>query len=1186
MHIAAAGLLTTSDGKPKFVDFLDCTGGGDIDTSKKEASREEDGGVVLNGLSGRTLKLGEWARGTSEFRVGATRLLALLPSSVRRRIAAERKVSFEVAQHAHVTRVQRDLDALESGESKLTGFAKTAAKKDLELMLTELKAMMDSYDDAGPLLDVVLYKEGGDDGVWRAVVDTGGAGDLTAASPMAPYRHERQVSQLGFGTELTYCVQVYDEGATLCIVTDAGSHGTHVAGIVAANFEDAPERNGVAPGAQILACKIGDGRLDSAETGTGLVRALIAAKAAGCDLINLSYGEPFWQGEGGRVAQTFTDAVRKWNMAVFTSAGNSGPALSTLGAPGCLTAPITVGAYVSPPMMADQYSMLPAEEVEATCYWFTSRGPTPDGYMPTLCAPGGAIAPVPRHALQGKAQYHGTSMASPNACGVAACVLSALRQAGVEVGPIELRRALENSATAVEQLDPFGQGAGLINAPGAVEYAMAHHGKPAQHLDFEVTVPGRNDARGIYLRDQQELDGPLSIGVKVVPLFEHATGAGRSASDLEELLGTDLDIALSSTAEWLDTPPTMVLLSAKERGSQSFVVRVDPSGLAPGVHFARVQASDATDASRGPLFSLPVTVVVPEPPAPPNEPTRFELDLLPGAPARRFLSAPADAEWATVKLTTGAMPKGPHTVLFHAVPSARGDMPHDLIQTFRMLALREHSETTVQVPVRGGATLELCMSLSWLANPSPVEALGFTVDFHSYGARGRAMAAAVSRPLRIGAADSSARLEVSAPLHTEKLNPKAELTAIERTLRPASAVIAAASAELDVLPPSDVEVRAAAPATAEGTQIHQMVLQYKFEVTEKDAISVMPRVQSLHAQLYDSPLDSMLWRLQDANGATLQYGGAIHDATPTKLGKGSYVVDLLLRHPDRAQLSSLKDLPLMLHMALAKPLGCTVYGARDAAASRGHGGAAKVGAGWLRKGGHKDLYVCPPSGEGDGAVPKWAAAGDVMVGELLLDVLEPTVSAMPLVYEVPAHPIEAAKDDDDDDDDDDDAKDGSKDGSKEGAEAKDADAAKDEAADEEKEKEAEAKDEEALSKKLLQASLEQLASLVRVRGRLTLTLTPTLTPIPIPTLTFTRTSTSTLTRRAWTSSRACARAPPLAAVTTSSRSASWPTTPRTCPCSSSSSPTPSRCRRQSPRGAVPPTRSRRRGPPAGSARGR
>ena len=73
-----------------------------------------------------------------------------------------------------------------------------------------------------------------------------------------------------------------------------------------------------------------------------------------------------------------------------------------------------------------------------------------------------------------------------------------------------------------------------------------------------------------------------------------------------------------------------------------------------------------------------------------------------------------------------------------------------------------------------------------------------------------------------------------------------------------------------------------------------------------------PDSQALHGQLYDSPLDSSLWRLEDANGAILAYGGLIHDASAVKLKKGSYSVKALLRHPDRAQLEAVKDLPLML----------------------------------------------------------------------------------------------------------------------------------------------------------------------------------------------------------------------------------------------------------------------------------
>ena len=58
-------------------------------------------------------------------------------------------------------------------------------------------------------------------------------------------------------------------------VVDAGSHGTHVAGITAAHHPEDPALSGIAPGAQIVSCKIGDTRLGSMETMVGLTRALV-----------------------------------------------------------------------------------------------------------------------------------------------------------------------------------------------------------------------------------------------------------------------------------------------------------------------------------------------------------------------------------------------------------------------------------------------------------------------------------------------------------------------------------------------------------------------------------------------------------------------------------------------------------------------------------------------------------------------------------------------------------------------------------------------------------------------------------------------------------------------------------------------------------------------------------------------
>ena len=1045
--LSAAGLCgTCSDGlTPKYIDFIDCTGDGDIDmSSASTVDFNYDNSTIVKGLSGRNVTVGEWAKNVTQFKLSAVRLYELLPRAVALRVKRERKEAFMVKQGRLLSKTQLQLDELLSNAKSSGGEENDKEmvdkkKKELKLLLEQLSTLQQSYDqDSGPLMDILMFQDEEDNDMWKAVIDIDANGELANATPMAPFGHARQVGELGFGSHVSFCIQVYDEGKTLSIVTDAGSHGTHVAGIAASYFapedeEDGDDEkkkkksddlNGVAPGAQILALKIGDGRLGSSETGTGLIRGLIAAKKYGCDLVNLSYGEPSWQPDSGRVSEVFAKAFNDWGMTVFTSAGNDGPALSSLGSPGSLTSVVTVGAWVSPEMAVEQYSTLPPQDgdspLQGSSYYFSSRGPSPDGLGgPDVCGPGGAVAPVPRAALQGKAQYHGTSMSSPNVCGVAACVLSAVRQNGIDnCGPHELKRALKNTAVIDGISDPFAQGSGRVSALDCVDYIVKNHGKEGQNIAIDVSIPSRNSARGVYIRDEIELDGPMEFSVQVNPKFSHANM--RTTSEMDELLSLQLHLSLKSSEDWVTCPESMTLMSAKERNGQSFSVRLNTKGLKPGVHYASVDAMDSSDEGRGALFSVPITVIVPHSRFVSSDKPKFLLSdstyesielkdngldfsstfqLEQGVPNRRFITVPMGAEWATIKLksteatTGGTAPR----ILLHAIPFVRGDMPNKQCQLKRLFVVKDGVEGQYHVRVKGGSSLEVCLQLLWLANPSPALVTA-DIEFHSLNTRSPTLPTLMSsQPITITPSSEFARLGASAPLRAEQLNPECKLKSVLRTVRASSFDVTLGSYERDSEHPSDAEL--AANADEEPSKIYEMRLSYKFKVEGDKPVEVRPSFPSLFNQLYDSPIDSQIWSLQDANAKMITFGSCMHHSSPTSLKKGDYTISLLLRHPSRSTLDQMKDIPCEISMNLPSALSCSVYGELDKASTPAvkDDGRKAIAKKVLAKGAYQDIYVSRPTD----ALPTWVVSGDVLQGALSLDKSKEAVTAMKVLYVVP-----------------------------------------------------------------------------------------------------------------------------------------------------------------------------------------
>ena len=100
---------------------------------------------------------------------------------------------------------------------------------------------------------------------------------------MKDYSIDYEYCSLSDVTQINYSFKIFSL-TEVCVVCVGGSHGTHVAGCAAAYHPECPDKNGPAPGAQIVSIKISDSRMGTSTTSKAGIRALRACIQNGVSL--------------------------------------------------------------------------------------------------------------------------------------------------------------------------------------------------------------------------------------------------------------------------------------------------------------------------------------------------------------------------------------------------------------------------------------------------------------------------------------------------------------------------------------------------------------------------------------------------------------------------------------------------------------------------------------------------------------------------------------------------------------------------------------------------------------------------------------------------------------------------------------------------------------------------------------
>jgi subtilisin family serine protease len=426
------------------------------------------------------------------------------------------------------------------------------------------------------------YKEKFDEGHFGT--DNPATAIVESMPFVVEYREDVDASALGIGT-----VDYVNIGIP------EGLHASHVAGIAAGNdmFGNA-DFDGQAPGAKIVsarACSWGGGCTAAALT-NGMVDLVVNRHV---DVINMSIGGlPALNDANNARAQLYDKLINDYGVQMFISAGNSGPGVNTIGDPSVANDVVSVAASISKETWLANYGSVTRKPSQL--FPFSSRGPREDGgFKPNITAPGSAISSVPTwEAVAGLAQAgytlpngyameNGTSMASPQAAGGAALLLSAAKANDLGVTPASLRRALYSTAKLIAGEKVNGQGNGQMDVPASWQLLTKQSetrkytasAPVCSPLSDFLAVPGRG--AGIYNRCASDAGGLKAGQSKTITVkLTRTTGPAKAVTHKLSWIGDSKSFkSMGSVSLPLNKAVSIPVTVKPGTGVSSAILRVD-----------------------------------------------------------------------------------------------------------------------------------------------------------------------------------------------------------------------------------------------------------------------------------------------------------------------------------------------------------------------------------------------------------------------------------------------------------------------------------------------------------------------------------------------------------------------------------------------------------------------------------